>query len=74
MRQHLIGGERGHFFFVLLGRCVRADPAAVLAVLLALGSRRILEAADAARLLVTSPLVPLVTLLLPFGAIAAPFG
>jgi hypothetical protein len=38
----------------LFGRCVNADPAAVLAVLLDFGSRKTLEAAVAAFLLVTS--------------------
>lgn len=37
-----------------LGRCVRADPAAVFAALLDLGLRSTLDAAEAARLLVTS--------------------
>ena len=39
----------------LLGRWVRAEAAAVFAAGLDLGSRKTLEAADAARLLVTSP-------------------
>ena len=46
-----------HFFFFgpdRLGRCVKAEPAAVLAALLLAGLRSTLDAADAARLLVTS--------------------
>ena len=43
-------------YFFLLGRCVSAEPAALFAALLDLGSRRTFEAADAAFLLVTSPL------------------
>jgi hypothetical protein len=39
----------------LFGRCVKAEAAAVFAAALDLGSRRTLDAADAARLLVTSP-------------------
>ena len=48
-----------HFFFdeLLFGRCVNAEPAAVFAALLDLGSLRTLDAALAARLLVTSLLV-----------------
>lgn len=50
---------RGAFHFFLLppdrlGRCVRADPAADFAALLDLGLRSTFDAADAARLLVTS--------------------
>ena len=41
-------------YFLRLGRCVSAEPAAVLAALLLLGLRRTLAAAEAARLLVTS--------------------
>jgi hypothetical protein len=41
-----------HYF--LLGRCARAEPAAVFATLLARGSRRTFEAALAAFWLVTS--------------------
>lgn len=41
-----------HYF--LLGRCVSADPAAVFAAMLDFGSRRTLDAAEAAFLLVTS--------------------
>ncbi len=41
-------------FLPFPGRCVRADPAAVFAALLAFGSRSTLLAAVAARLLVTS--------------------
>ena len=40
--------------FCRFGRCVSAEPAAVLAALLAPGSRSTLAAADAARALVTS--------------------
>lgn len=43
-----------YFFFGRLGRCVKADPAADLAALLLLGLRSTFDAADAARLLVTS--------------------
>lgn len=41
-------------YFFLFGRCVRADAAAVFAALLDLGLRSTLDAAEAARLLVTS--------------------
>lgn len=44
-------------YFFLLGRCVKADAAAVFAALLDFGFRSTLPAADAALLLVTSPLV-----------------
>lgn len=43
--------------FLLLGRCVSADPAAVFAALLEFGFRSVLLAAEAARALVTSLLV-----------------
>jgi len=46
-------GGRPYLFF-RFGRCVRAEPAAVFAALLLLGFRRTLDAAEAARLLVTS--------------------
>lgn len=42
------------FYFFLFGRCVSADAAADLAALLDFGSRRTLEAAEAALALVTS--------------------
>lgn len=45
-----------HFYFFRPGRWVSAEPAAVLAALLERGSRRTFDAADAARLLVTSDL------------------
>ena len=58
-RPSATGGRSPVYFFFVgrLGRWVRADPAAVFAALLAVGFRRTFEAADAARLLVTSRLV-----------------
>lgn len=44
-----------NYFFFLPTRCVSADPAALLAALLDLGSRKTLAAFDAATLPVTSP-------------------
>jgi hypothetical protein len=46
--------EDGADYFFRSGRWVNAEPAAVFAALLALGSRNTLEAAEAAFLLVTS--------------------
>ena len=57
-----------HFF--LLGRCVRAEAAAVLAALLDLGLRNTFEAAVAAFLLVTSVFFFLVILRFPYFKIS----
>jgi hypothetical protein len=46
IRRHLL--NNGQTYFFLFGRCVNADPAAVLAALLNFGSRKTLEAAVAA--------------------------
>jgi hypothetical protein len=55
----------GYFFLpALFGRCVSAEPAAVLAALDALGLRKTLEAAVAAFLLVTSPFLAAIDILL----------
>lgn len=50
--QELASAHVCHLF--LLGRCVKAEPAAVLAALLEFGFLKTLDAADAAFLLVTS--------------------
>ena len=49
----------------LFGRCVKAEPAAVFAALLDFGLRSTFDAADAARLLVTSLFAGRLAILLP---------
>ena len=58
------------YFFRRLGRCVKADPAADLAALLLLGLRSTFDAADAARLLVTSLFGRRFTISTPLSLIA----